>query len=301
MLFDTHKVEFTDINTTLYTSRKIRLRVARLDKIHEVISGNKLYKLHFFLDLACQSVHRTILSFGGAWSNHLLATSYACKMTGLKSIGIVRGELPGNLSATLKGCMANGMQLEFVSREVYRNRETVLPDSILKDQFGECLIVPEGGFHSLGAKGASLIMDDLSSLSATHICTAVGTATTLAGLLQNCPNHETIIAVPVLKNMTDLQERISWLNKKTESNEPVIFDGYHFGGYAKKTKTLVAFMNEFYETQHLPTDFIYTGKMMYAVIDKIRSGYFPENSNIICLHTGGLQGNVSLPAGTLVF
>ncbi|MFT3911277.1 MAG: pyridoxal-phosphate dependent enzyme [Ferruginibacter sp.] len=301
MLFKTPEIEFTDIDTNPYTTKNIRLIVARLDKIHPIISGNKLYKLHFFLEQAIQSSQKTILTFGGAYSNHLAATAYACKLAGLRSIGIVRGERPATLSHTLVACELDGMHLKFISRNEYDQKEQEYFQDTLQNEFGECLVVPEGGYHPLGSKGASLIMDEFHFLNATHVCTAVGTATTLAGLMQNRHNNETMIAVPVLKQMTDIKERISFLNGKDQQDKLVIFDEYHFGGYAKKTNALINFMNELYERNKLPTDFVYTAKMMYAITDKIRTGYFEDGNIIVCLHTGGLQGNASLPAGTLVF
>ncbi len=301
LLFKVPRLEFTDINTNLYTEKNIRLLVARLDKLHPVVSGNKLFKLHFFLEEALQTIHKTILTFGGAYSNHLCATAYACKMAGIKSIGLVRGERPAVLSHTLKECIAYGMKLEFLSRADYDIKEQAGFINNLYGKYGECLIIPEGAYHPLGAKGASLIMDGLTELKPTHVCTAIGTATTLAGLLQNRHNKEMLIAVPVLKNMTDIEQRISFLNGTAIVNDLVLFDEYHFGGYAKKTQQLIGFMNHLYEKNNLPTDFVYTAKMMYGVLDKIKQDYFADGSIIICLHTGGLQGNASLPVGTLVF
>ena len=301
MLFEVPALEFTDINTSLYTGKNIQLVVARLDKLHPIISGNKLFKLHFFLEQALASTHKTILTFGGAWSNHLVATAYACKQVRLQCIGLVRGERPAVLSGTLKACELYGMELKFVSRNDYSNKETAHFQHELFSTFGECLVVPEGGYHPLGAKGASLIMDELNGLNATHICTATGTATTLAGLLQNRPHNETVIGIPVLKNMTDIYQRISFLNGQENIHDLVLFDEYHFGGYAKYTASLIHFMNEIYKENQLPTDFVYTAKVMYAIVDKIRAGYFADGSRIVCLHTGGLQGNASLPEGTLVF
>ncbi len=300
-LFEVPILEFTELDTALFTEKKLRLLVARLDKIHPIVSGNKLFKLHFFLEKATQSGYKSILTFGGAWSNHLVATAYSCKMAGLNSIGIVRGEEGDIASHTLKECISYGMQLQFISREAYKKKEEIHFQNELYKTHGSCLIIPEGGYSSIGAQGASLIMDMLHDVHATHICTAAGTATTLAGLMRNRLNNETIVAIPVLKNMTDIVERISFLNEKKETNNLVIFDQYHFGGYAKKTNALISFMNELYTNYHLPTDFVYTAKMMYAITDKIKAGYFTGGSTIVCLHTGGLQGNSSLSAGTLVF
>lgn len=301
LLFEVPGLEFTSINTNLYTSKNIRLLVARLDRIHPVVSGNKLFKLHFFLEKASQTAHKTILTFGGAWSNHLLATAYACKLSGLNCIGLVRGDATGTLSYTLKEAASYGMKLKFIERTQYKEKDSDIFQKQIIDGFGDCIVIPEGGYHPLGAKGASLIMDRVRFERPTHICTAIGTATTFAGLIANRICNENIIGVPVLKNMHDIEERIVFLNKNNDPSAFTLFDEYHFGGYAKKTEELLHFMNSLYEQHHLPTDFVYTAKMMYAVTDKIKQDYFDDGSTIICLHTGGLQGNSSLPAGTLVF
>ena len=300
ILFEENELEFDELKGSLFNEKKLSVAVARLDKIHLVVSGNKLFKLHYFLQESLQNNCRPVLTFGGAWSNHLAATAYACKMNNIPSTGIVRGEKPLALSHTLRQCEANGMQLKFISREEYNKKDSADFIKDIKKQSGDCIIIPEGGYHPTGALGAALIMNKLKDKNPTHICTAIGTATTAAGLLMNADAGTTIIGVPVLKGMNDIEERISWLSGKHYNNF-TIFDEYHFGGYAKKTIELIQFMNEFYKQYNIPTDFVYTGKMMYVVIDKIRSGYFAEGSKIICLHTGGLQGNNSLPASTLVF
>ncbi|WP_462253759.1 1-aminocyclopropane-1-carboxylate deaminase/D-cysteine desulfhydrase [Ferruginibacter sp.] len=289
------------LNDELFQQKKVSVSVLRLDKIHPVVSGNKLFKLHYFLQQAISSAHKTIVTFGGAYSNHLVATAFACQAPGLKSIGIVRGEKPAQLSATLQQCSNYGMQLKFISREAYSKKEEDDFLSALKNEYGECIIIPEGGYHALGAKGAALIYDLIKDNSYTHICTATGTATTLAGLLLN-DSGKKIISVPVLKGMNDTEKRINFLlgnNFKTDMLQ--IFNEYHFGGYAKKTEVLTEFMNCLWQQHQLPTDFVYTAKLFFAVFDKIKSNYFEEHSNILCLHTGGLQGNSSLPAGTLLF
>lgn len=301
ILFEENELEFNELTGPLFTEKKISLSIARLDKIHPVISGNKLFKLHYFLAESLKQEHKPILTFGGAYSNHLAATAHACKIAGIRSIGIIRGEKPANLSHTLKQCAANGMELHFISRTEYSNKDSANFISQLTDNFGDCIIIPEGGYHPLGANGASLIMNKLKAKHATHICTAIGTATTAAGLLMNTAANETIIGIPVLKQMNNIEDRISWLCGNRHFNNLLIFDDYHFGGYAKKTNELIGFMNNFFTQYKIPTDFVYTAKMLYAVMDKIRAGYFAEGSNIICLHTGGLQGNDSLPASTLVF
>lgn len=282
-------------------NQNLSLTVLRLDKIDKDVSGNKLFKLYYFIDECLKSSHKTLLTFGGAYSNHLVATAFLCNQKGIKSIGIVRGEKPKILSHTLTRCKTLGMNLEFISREVYQNFESKEEQiSLLQKGFGDFTIVPEGGYNATGVKGASLIMDIINQENFTHVCTAVGTATTLAGLLLRKEIDQEIIAIPVIKNMHDIPERLQFLGVEA-TTKPIIFGDYHFGGYAKHTTELKSFMNSFYAETHIPTDFVYTSKMMYGIYDKIKSGYFISGSSILCIHTGGLQGNKSLPAGTLIF
>lgn len=286
---------------TLFDTKKIQLSVLRLDQIHPVISGNKLFKLHYFLEEAMAAPHKTLLTFGGAYSNHLAATAYACKMAGVKSIAVVRGESPAQLSHTLQHCLEHGMQLHFVSREAYAGKEDAVFLQQLQAQYGPCTIVPEGGYHPAGARGASLIHQLVKPGTFTHICTAAGTATTAAGILMGATSEQ-VIAVPVLKGMTDIEDRIAFCCGTGYKKEQLhIFNDYHFGGYAKKTPELIAFMNSLWQQHGLPTDFVYTAKMFYGIWDQIEKDWFPPGSNILCLHTGGLQGNLSLAPGTLLY
>lgn len=295
MLFDIHNITFDELNSPLLQQKNIQLTVARLDKIHPIVSGNKLFKLHYFLEEYAAGGYTMIRTFGGAYSNHLVATAFACKKLQIPCSGIVRGEKPAVLSPTLLQCLEYDMKLEFVSREEYSG----MANQQVHDK--NMLHIPEGGFHPFGAKGASLIMDGIQEKDPTHICMAVGTATTLAGILQKAGNSQEIIAVPVLKGMEDIKERLDILNGKSTYEQLKIWSDYHFGGYAKKTSGLLDFMNELYAEYHLPTDFVYTAKMMYAVWDAISKNYFPPGSHIVCLHTGGLQGNRSLANGSIIF
>ena len=294
-------ISFDKIFNHKIINQNLSLTVLRLDKIHEDVSGNKLFKLHYFLEECLTSFHKTILTFGGAYSNHLVATAFLCNQKGIKSIGIVRGEEPQTLSPTLIRCKQFGMELKFVSREIYQRFDNDKQNFVeLKMIYGEFTKVPEGGYHAKGAEGASLIMDIIKPEKFTHISTAVGTATTLAGLLLQKQIEQEIIAIPVIKNMTDISDRLNYLGVN-KNNKPTVFCDYHFGGYAKHTNELISFMNTFFAETHIPTDFVYTAKMMYGIYEKIKSGYFAAGSKIVCIHTGGLQGNKSLPAGTLIF
>jgi 1-aminocyclopropane-1-carboxylate deaminase len=294
-------ISFDHLSSPFLQEKEVEVIVARLDKIHDDVSGNKLFKLHYFIEECMRSEHKMILTFGGAYSNHLAATAYLCREAGLRCTGVVRGERSPVLSHTLRRCEDLGMKLHFVSREEYKHAEDPGFIAALHDQFGDFTLVPEGGYSPQGAKGASLIHDVIDHLNATHIATAVGTATTLAGLLSGKKEDQRIIAVPVIKNMTDIQERISFLTGIKETASLEILHDYHFGGYAKYNEQLINFMNTFYDEYKVPTDFVYTAKMFYAVFDMIKKDHFPKGSRIVCLHTGGLQGNNSLPAGKLNF
>ncbi len=302
MLFDTSKADIEELHDDLFLQKQVSVSVLRLDKIHPLVSGNKIFKLHYFLQQVIASAHKTILTFGGAYSNHLAATAFACKSFSLKSIGIVRGERPKQLSATLLQCIADGMQLKFVSRQEYNRKEHDDFIADLKAEFGECIIVPEGGYHPLGAKGAALIFDLIKDKDFTHIALASGTAATLAGLLIAAKPEQIIISIPVLKGIIDNKEKIKQLTSMPDEPENLeILDGYHFGGYAKKDNELIEFMNQCWLRYRLPLDFVYTGKMFYAIMDSIKTGKFSPGSKILCVHTGGLQGNKSLPLYTLLY
>ncbi len=275
--------------------KQIKLSVARLDLIHPVVSGNKIFKLRYFLEAALKH-NQAIITYGGAYSNHLAATAFACAQTGIKCTGIVRGEKPATLSPTLMQCLQYGMTLKFVSREDYR----LISNGEPSDKVNNAMYIPEGGFSPIGAQGAASILPLISGCIPTHICTAVGTATTLAGLLSHQISLQ-FIAVPVLKNMHDVKERVEKLVPGIECKSLTIWDDYHFGGYAKFSHLLIRFMNDFYAIHKIPLDFVYTGKMMFAVWDKIEKNNFNAGDHILCLHTGGLQGNQSLKEGTLVF
>ena len=302
MLFDISHITIDELKDDLFVQQQISVDVLRLDKLHPIVSGNKLFKLHYFLEDAIRSSHKTMLTFGGAYSNHLVATAFAGKHFGLRTIGIVRGEKPQQLSATLQECINYGMQLKFISREEYALKDDPAFNNSLQKEFGEYLSIHEGGYHTLGARGASLIMDLVKVGHYSHIVTAMGTATTLAGLLLAAEAGQTIVGINALKGMTDIEERIIHLTgDKALKKQLEIKDNYHFGGYAKKTDELIQFMNRCWQQFQLPTDFVYTAKMLYAVFDLVKNNYFPKGSSIICLHTGGLQGNRSLPVDTLLY
>lgn len=289
------------LSDVLFIEKQVSVSVLRLDTIHPVVSGNKLFKLHYFFQKAREDAATGILTYGGAYSNHLVATSLACKLSGIPAAAIVRGEKPALLSHTLQACLEYGMSLEFVSRQVFDQRDEPGFVTNINAGYENYLVIPEGGYHPLGAAGAALIMKLLPP-DITHVCCAVGTATTAAGLWTGLKETQQLIAIPVLKNLHDLEARIRFLTKHSGSLPALkIWPDYHFGGYAKKTTALLDFMNQLYREHALPTDFVYTGKMMFGVMDNIAKDFFRPGSKIVCIHTGGLQGNLSLKPGSLVF
>ncbi len=301
MLFDIANAGIDELNNNLFLEKEVRVSVLRLDKIHPLVSGNKIFKLHYFLEEALRSTHKTLISFGGAFSNHLAATAYASSVLNIKCIGIVRGEKPTHLSPTLQQCEDDGMILKYISRNDYDKKDDVEFINGLKMKFGDSIIIPEGGYHPLGAKGAALIYELIKDKAYTDIAFATGTTTTLAGILMASKPTQNITGIPVLKGITDTAERLVELTGLNQFDNLQIFTDYHFGGYAKRTAELIDFMNDCWLKYHLPLDFVYTAKMLYGITDLIKKDRFKKGSNIICLHTGGLQGNNSLPLNLLLF
>ena len=277
-----------------FYKKEIEVAVLRLDKISPLVSGNKWFKLRYYLEETKAREKKGIITFGGAWSNHIIATAAICQMNGLKAIGIIRGEEPKRLSITLLNAKEMGMQLYFISREAYQNKE--VPASINKDEY---LIVNEGGYGETGTKGASDILNYCSK-PYTHYCCAVGTGTMMAGIINAISPGQQVTGISVMKNNIGLEIMIQTLVTNKEITWQLNHD-YHFGGYAKHQPGLLSFMNEFYKLTNIKSDFVYTGKLFYAMSDLIEKNYFPQSSKLLLIHSGGLQGNVSLPDGTLIF
>ncbi|GAA4747958.1 1-aminocyclopropane-1-carboxylate deaminase/D-cysteine desulfhydrase [Flavisolibacter ginsenosidimutans] len=274
--------------------------VLRLDLLHPVVSGNKWFKLKEYIKAAKAEAKTTLLTFGGAYSNHIVATAAATHFIGLKSIGIIRGEEPKMPSHTLLAAKNYGMQLYFVSREEYRNKS--VPRQVFAEHDAESIYtLPEGGYGALGVQGASDILYQNETNFYTHILCAVGTGTTLAGLIKASLPQQKVIGVPVLKNAFSLQQEIQNLLTQEKQDAFELLWDYHFGGYAKYTADLLNFMNEFYGQTNIPTDLVYTGKAFFAAFNLLKKACFPPGSRLLLIHTGGLQGNASLKKGTLIF
>ncbi len=275
-------------------SENITIDVLRLDKIHPFISGNKWFKLKYYLEEAKAMKAREIISFGGAWSNHIVALAAAGKLLSIKTTGIIRGERPEELSPTLRESATLGMELHFISRGDFKLKK--IPEDL---QRPGALIIPEGGYGIKGAAGASEILSLVAKENYTYICCAAGTGTMTAGLMNAALPHQSVIAINVLKN-EGLEEGARTLIENSSASLVCIHD-YHFGGYAKYTAGLISWMNEFYRHTLIPTDFIYTAKLFFAMEDMVRKKFFSEGSRILIIHSGGLQGNASFEKGTLIF
>lgn len=263
-------------------ARDISIDILRLDRIHPVISGNKWFKLKYHLQAAAHFDSRTIITFGGAWSNHLVATAYAARQAGLRAIGVVRGERPPILSPTLGDAIQYGMMLEFISRQQYAKKES----AFFHERYPEAYIVPEGGGGAPGIQGSEEILGFRDAARYTHILCAVGTGTMYQGLVRAARPGQIVIGVPVLKGVEPRD--FPWTD-------------YHFGGYGRHPQDLLDFMNEFYRETGVPSDIVYTGKLFFALRNGIGTDRIPRSSRLLVIHSGGLQGNRSLPIGKLQF
>ena len=266
----------------------ISLHIKREDLLHPIISGNKFRKLKYNIEEAKKQNKKVLLTFGGAFSNHIVAVAGAGKEYGFETIGIIRGEeLLDKISEnpSLLQAQQSGMKFVFISREQYRLKET--PDFIeqLRKDFGEFYLLPEGGTNELAIKGCEEILTETDS-QFTHICTSIGTGGTITGIINSSANNQNIIGFSSLKGDFLQNDITKFANKQNWT----VNCEYHFGGYGKVTDELIDFINDFYLKHQIPLDPIYTGKMMFGIMNLIENNYFPANSKILAIHTGGLQG-----------
>ena len=255
---------------------------------HPFISGNKLRKLKYNLEEAKSLGINKLVTFGGPYSNHILAVACAGKTYGFETIGIIRGEeFAGrtDLNPTLNDARNYGMRLRFISRQDYKRKSSEDFISALVDELGACYLLPEGGTNDLAVKGCEEILTE-DDRNYDFICCPVGTGGTISGIINSSFKNQKILGFPALKG-DFLREEISKFARR--NNWDLILD-YHFGGYAKVNSELIAFLNSFNRDNNIPLDPVYTGKMMYGVHDLIHKGYFPDQSRILVIHTGGLQG-----------
>ncbi len=274
---------------------EVRLYVKRDDLIHPQFGGNKWRKQKYNLIHARQNQFDTLLTFGGAWSNHIYATAAAARHFGFNSIGIIRGEKHTPLNATLSFAESCGMQLHYVSRSEYRRKREPQFLEKLQQQFGEVYILPEGGSNALALQGCEEIVDEINH-EIDHpfdiICCASGTGATLAGLIKALKPNQSAIGFPALKGGEFLNHEVrNFLGGKAQAINWRIETAYHFGGYAKINDALIHFMQQFYAEYGFALDAVYTGKMFYGLFELIKNKSFKPGSTIVAVHSGGLQGN----------
>lgn len=268
----------------IFTGEDVALVIKREDLLHPSL-GNKYYKLKYNLVEAKALGCDTILTFGGAFSNHIAAVAAIGKQEGFKTIGVIRGDELSVVNPTLKSAGENGMQFYFLSRDTYRQktRESLYAD--LEARFGHFYLLPEGGTNALAVKGCAEILGP-DTADFDYICCAVGTGGTLSGLIQGSMPNQNIIGFPVVKD-DSLQSEIGKYTSK--GNWSLNWD-YSFGGYAKIDSQLVSFMNKLYSETGIPTDPVYTAKLLFGVMDLIGKKKFEKGARILAIHTGGLQG-----------
>lgn len=298
---------YSPIIQTLISVPQLQVDVLRLDLIDEEISGNKWFKLKYNIDEAKRKNHNTVLTFGGAYSNHIAATAAACKRLNISCIGIIRGEITTPLNPTLLKAEANGMQLHFVNREFYSNKDSEHFSDYLKEKFGKFYLIPEGGNNEMGILGCKEICNP--DWNYNYIFCACGTGATYTGILANSSADQTIVGVNVLKGENTMLEEVRESmrhyfpiqTKEIKGNEALqtetishscITNLYAFKGYASYNPELIKFKIEFENEYKLKLDYIYTTKLMYALFDLIHLKKIKKYSRVLMVHSGGLQGNV---------
>ena len=285
-------VPLQKINADFISALGIHLYVYRLDLNHKDVSGNKLFKLHYNLSEAKKQGKKTLLTFGGAFSNHIVATAAAGKEEGLNTIGIIRGEELSESNSTLGFAKACGMKLHFVSRTLYQNKIELYKEVEQKFANENYYLIPEGGSNELGIKGCEEITKNIP-IDFDIICCSCGTGATFSGITLSLKEHQHALGFQVLKGEKCIQQEVeNWLTHfKSNQKNWEINEDYHFGGYAKLKPNLLEFMLQFERENQVPLDYIYTGKMMFGIYDLIKIGKFKKGQTIIAIHTGGLQGN----------
>lgn len=272
----------------------ITLEIKREDLLHPFVSGNKFRKLKYNVLQAKAENQSVLLTFGGAFSNHIAAVAYAGKEQGFETIGVIRGdELRDKISEnpTLSFAQECGMRFEFVTREAYRHKTETAFIEQLQVKFGSFYLVPEGGTNDLAVKGCEEILTEFDA-HFDFVCSAVGTGGTISGLINSALPHQKVLGFPALKGDFLQNEIHKFVNNK---NWELITD-YHFRGYGKVTTEFIEWMNWFYAQTGIPLDPIYTGKMVFGVMDLIQRNYFSPKSKILMIHTGGLQGIAGMNA-----
>ena len=269
----------------------VSVHVKRDDLIDDVISGNKLFKLYYHLKNFAENKHKTLITFGGAYSNHLHATAFAGRQLGIQTVGVIRAEPHEleTLTPTLQDCKNWGMTLIGVSRSEYRLKQDSQIIQQRVQDFDRPYWIPEGGAGELGVKGAQLILKGVEQAQYDVIVMACGTGTTLAGVIRASAAHIKVIGVPVLKGANWMFKEVEQYLEPAMTNWDLQLD-YHFSGYAKWNDELLGFINDVQAQSNLPLDPVYTAKAFYALVDLIKQGKIENTARVLFIHTGGLQG-----------
>jgi 1-aminocyclopropane-1-carboxylate deaminase len=303
-----NKPVLQSLHDSLFKEKKLNVFVLRDDLIHPFISGNKWRKLKYNIEEFQKEEKEWLVTFGGAYSNHIVATACAGKESGIKTIGIIRGEeLNEKANSALRFATECGMKLIFVSRDEYSNVKKLEDggsrlDKLLKSSnihlpTSTFYFLPEGGSNDLAVKGCSEIIDDVDT-DFDYICCACGTGATFAGIINGINNNQKAIGIAVLKGGQFIAHEIKkWTGERTNFQ---LMDEYHFGGYAKSTRQLEDFCNSIIETTHIPIEPVYTGKLFFGIYDLIQKNFFPEHKTIVIVHTGGMGLTGIRTQGTVV-
>ena len=307
------------IQSILSFSRSQKVDLLRLDLLHPIVSGNKFYKLRFYIAAAIENGVSKVASFGGPYSNHIVALAYTAKEAGLKSIGYIRTNEEEPITPSLAEAKAYGMELVYLGRTDFQTKKASILES---NKYNPAIyFIDEGGYGSIGAKGAATILSEQDTTHYDYIICAVGTGTMLAGCINAASLNQKIIGIPVLKNEGSIEAEINalLLDKNNPNNNPnydphndssndkinsyfyTLMHQFHQGGYAKTNPMMLDFMNRLWDAEKIPTDIVYTSKLLLGVEQLINENYFDKDISILVIHSGGLQGNRSLPEGTLKF
>ena len=283
------------LQAPLFDRQGVEFWVKRDDLIDAEIPGNKWRKLKYNLIAARQAGYSRLLTFGGAYSNHLHAVAHAGRRFGFETVGIVRGEAPPTLNNTLRQCRACGMDLHFISRKEYKQINTTAYIDQLKAQFGDVCVIPQGGSNALATRGCGELAEEINHQLEypAYIATACGTGGTLAGMIRAAKVEQQLLGIVVLKGASALANDIELL---PQPEKPALLSAswrlihdYHFGGYAKIPAPLKGFVTEFNAQFGFKIEPIYTGKLFFGLFELVLQGYFEPGTRLVAVHTGGLQ------------
>jgi 1-aminocyclopropane-1-carboxylate deaminase/D-cysteine desulfhydrase-like pyridoxal-dependent ACC family enzyme len=282
----TENVPLTEVSHPLLKAHTVRLFVKRDDLIHPYISGNKWRKLKYNISEMQRLKKGVMLTFGGAYSNHILAVAAAGNKLGFKTIGMIRGEEPKDKNPVLLKAEKLGMQLHYVSREEYRKKETKEFMDKLQNIFGDFYLVPEGGANEWGVKGCEEIVREIKT-DYSYICCSSGTGATVAGIALSLPADKKAIGFCVHRGGEAIAENIkAWTGGK---DNYILNNHYHFRGFAKSTPELTRFLHDFSIETNIPVEPVYTGKMFFGIFDLVSNNFFKPSTAIVAIHTGGIH------------